>query len=314
MSVGGQGAQIVSSAAGRIVVNLTQSAADLLTTFGAGAKVYLERDTTSAFASPTVVTSTVIVSGTEQYEFVDTSGTSASFYRVRVGNTGGTIYSEYSDGVQSTSLRAYASLDDLKETMNFGVNDTSKDNLLSDLLIDASAYIDRACNRDFYRHPQVSGTESRTFHVLRPNERSLARALGYGLDVVSITTFELADSTGSAYNALTAGSTGYWLEPQNPDTGWPFEDVLLSNGGSTYRSYRSGERTVRITGVFGWASVPSFIKRATIDLAREWYRQGPGGGGPIGTSILGAPIFQRGNPPTVSQAISLYKRRDFLHV
>lgn len=310
MAVGGQGAQIVSVAAGRIQVNLTQPASDLLTTFGAGAKVYLEKDTTSAFAAPSVVTSTVIVSGTELYEFVDTAGTSSSWYRVRVGDSLGTLYSEYSNGLQASALLSYATVDDLRETMNFGATDHTKDNLLADLLAAASNYITEVTGRSFYRSPQVSGTETRTFNLVNAGRRFLTHALGKPLDIASLSTLEIADSTGGTYTTVAAGSTGYYLSPTNPGTGWPYEDVLLSDIGD-FTSFPTAYGAVRITGVFGWSSVPPLIRQATIDLAREWYRQGPGGGGPIGTSILGAPIFQRGNPPSVEQAIAVYRRVSF---
>lgn len=310
--VAGQAAQIVSVVAGRIVVNLLQNAADLLTTYGAGAKVYLESDTSSAFSAPTVVSSTIIVSGTEQYEFVDTASAATTWYRVRAGNSAGSTYSDYSDGMQANTLRAYATLDDLLETMT--VTDVKKYNALNDLLIDASDMLDELCERDFYRHPQGSGTETRYFHVVNSGRRSLAEALGFDLDIVSIATLEAADTTGGTYTAIAAGSAGYWLEPQNPKVGFPYEDVLLSGASTGSGSFAVGERVVRIDGVFGFARVPRPIKRATIDLAREWYRQGPGGGGPIGVSALGQPQFMRGMPDTVRQAVKKYKKRSFAHV
>lgn len=310
MAVGGPGAVIRSVAAGRIVVNLVQPAADLLTTYGAGAKVYLERDTTSAFAAPTVVSSTTIVSGTEQLEFVDTSGTSSSWYRVRVGNSGGTTYGDYSDGVQATSVLSYATADDVIETMSVAASDTKAYNLLADLVIDASDYISRACKRTFYRSPQVSGTEVRVYNVVRPRERTLSRAIGQDVDIISLSTVEAADTVSGSYTTIASGATGYYTSPDVLVSGFPYEDIYLSPEGASYTRFPSGG-LVRLTGAFGWPSVPPLIKRATIDLAREWYRQGPGGGGPIGTSALGQPIFQRGNPPSVDQAISMYRRVSF---
>lgn len=314
MAVGGSGAEIRSVAAGRIVVNLLQPAADLLTTFGAGAKVYLERDTSSAFAAPTVVTSTVIVSGTEQYEFVDTSGTSSSWYRVRVGNALGTTYSDYSTGVQATSLLAYATVDDVIETMSVVASDTKAYNLLADLLVDATDAISLMCGRSFFRSPSVSGTEERIYHVANDRAKTLSEALGMGVDIISLTTVEFADSVSGSYTTVASGATGYYLNPLYPVSGWPYEDIELSPHGASYLTFpRHG--LVRLTGAFGWSAIPPLVKRATIDLAREWYRQGPGGGGPIGIGALGQPVFSSGRPPTWWELYrSDYRRRDFLHV
>lgn len=305
MAVGGPGAAIVSILSGRVVANLLISSADLLTAFGAGAKLYLERDTTSAFAAPTVVTSTTIVSGTEQIEFTDTSGTTSSWYRVRVGNSGGTTYGDYSTGVQATSLLAYASIDDTIETMSIASSDTKALNLIGDLLIDAAALLNKVCGRDFYRHPQVSGTEVRYYHVIRAGQRSFRAATGESIDIISVTTLRLADSTNGSYTAISAGATGYWLEPQNPINSEPFTDILLSSNSSSYSFFPAGERIVELTLAGGWSSPPGIAHRANIDLAREWYRQGPGGGGPVGISALGQPIFGPGTPPSV---VELYKR------
>lgn len=317
MAVGGAGAQIRSVAAGRIVVNLVQPASDLLATFGAGAKVYLESAASSAFSAPTVLSSTIIVSGTEQLEFVDLTGTSTTWYRVRVGNTGGTSYSDYSDGVQATSLLTYATIDDVAKTMPGLVQTDSKAmNLIADLLEDASDLITQICHRSFFRSPAVTGTETRTFNVIREGRSSLAEALGYGIDIVagSISLFELTDATGGTFTTVTAGAAGYWPDPANPLAGWPTEDLLLSDQASQYRSYSVGSGTARITAAFGWAAIPRLVRRATVDLAREWYRQGPGGGGPVGINQFGTPVFGPGTPSTVIRlAKSDYTRRDYLN-
>lgn len=299
-----------------VVVNV-DSPADILAGYGAGAVIRVERDTTSAFAAPTEITTIPVVATTRQYEYWDANGTSAHYYRTRFSKavpTQASHYSDYSTVFRAGQLQAYATLDDLKETMNFGASDASKDNMLSDLLVDASNYIDRMTSRSFYRFPQVSGTETRTYQIVNSGEKSLQRAIGIGLDIASITTLEVTtDLVGTTWTTLASGSTGYYFDPLNPETGWPYEDVRLSSEGSVYTTFPYRGQ-VRIVGAFGFASVPPMIKRATIDLAREWYRQGPGGGGPIGMSALGQPQFQRGDPPTVRQAIALFKRQDFLYV
>src|SRR3990167_2104295 len=78
------------------------TAAEILTGYSAGAIVRLQRDTTSAFSTATNLTTITVVSGTESYTYWDSTGTSASWYRTRYENSGGTTLSSWSDGFQPT--------------------------------------------------------------------------------------------------------------------------------------------------------------------------------------------------------------------
>lgn len=316
MAVAGPGANIVGITAGRIVVNTAIPAADLITEFSAGAKVYLERDTSSAFAAPTVVSSQALVSGTEQYEFSDTAGTSTSWYRVRVGNSGGTSYTDYSPGVQALQVLAYATVDDVVAVGNFGT-DQSKYGYFADLLLAAKELIDSRCGRTFARNPQINGDGTFTFRVARPGQRSLAAALGYGVDIGSITTLEIADVDGGTYTTIASGSTGYYGLPGVGPSPWPYEDVELSRLAANYSAYTLGDATVRLTGVLGFTSVPALVRRASIDMVREWFRQGPQGGVPSGVNQYGTPMFLMGEPHTFRQLTapgSPYVKRSFAWV
>lgn len=293
----------------KITVNLAEPADDLLEGYGAGAKIHIQRDTVAAFTAPVDLPLVSIVSGTEQYEVWDTAGTTTSWYRWRVENTTATVVGEWSAAFQPYALTTYATITDLAETMN--LPNEAKYNLLADLLIDASDAITHLCGRDFYRHPQLSGTETRTYHIKASGQSSLKLAVNQPIDIVSVTTLEIGYA-GGTYTTVAAGSTGYYLEPAVPAPGWPYTSIILSRYG-TYDAFPVGDQVVRITGVFGWPAVPSLIKRATVDLAREWYRVGPGGGGPIGMSALGQPIFQRGMPPTVQKAQQLFSSLAYLY-
>lgn len=294
----------------KVIVNV-DNPADLLAAdaYDAGALLRLERADDEG--GPFVEIDTLpLVSTTTQYEFWDLTGTSADFYRSRVSDDDNTRQSEYSDVTGSEPV-AYASLDAVRETMNAPTD--APNNLLSDLLVDVSDDITELLGRDFYRHP-FSGTETRTYHVRHRGERLLSRALGQELDIVSAGTVELADTVGGDYTEIVAGSTGYYLLPEYPRDGHPFDDLELSFEGATHRVFPAGGLVRFTDAVFGWSSVPGLVRRATIDLVRESYRQGPGGGGPIGVSALGQPIFGPGTPPTVIRAYKRYRRQSFAHV
>lgn len=269
---------------------------DKITEFGASAKLYWYRDNASATGAFTDATGNVTLVATQtQYEIVDTTGAVGHYYRTRIGNTGGTLFDTYAPIFQAGALTAYATLDSLREYL--GLPDDSRDNLLSDLLVDASDYINALCGRDFYRHPQVSGTEVRTFDT-GPGPRVRVNA-----GIVSLSLVELASYTGSSYTALTG--TGWVLEPADKAPDYSYTSVLLSDQG-TYRTWYSAYAGARLTGVFGSSTVPAMIRKATLDLAREWYRQGPGGGGPVGVNQFGTPIFGGGMPSSVRDAIARY--------
>ena len=268
--------------------------ADKITEFSAGAKLYWARDNSSATGAFTDGSGSVVLDPEiTQYEIIDTSGAVGHYYRTRVGNAAGTLFDEWAPVYQAGAISAYATLDALREYVD--PPDASQDNLLSDLLLQASTYIDGQCRRDFYRHPQVTGTEIRT---INGNGR---RRLWVKAGIVSLSTVELAELTGGSYTALA--STDWILGPDEPIGSYDWIDL---SDQSAYTEWFAGYETVRLTGVFGQASVPADIEKATLDLAREWYRQGPGGGGPVGVNQFGTPIFGAGMPRSVQDAINTY--------
>jgi hypothetical protein len=288
----------------KITINLTETAADLIAGYGAGAKLYLDSSLTEGGAYSAVDNET-LVSGTEQYEFWDATGTSSTWYKSRVGNTGGTEFSDYSAAFQATSLRAYATLAELRRVLNLDDNDTGHDAYLTDLLSDVSLDIDGKTGRRFYRSPQVSGTATVYFDT-HDHSSSLAFATrgkgttdGQNLDVISITTLSVRDSETDAYVEVAAGDTGYYLQsgtgPGLAGTDWPYEDIVLSPAGD-YGVFPTGYRSVKLVGVLGFPYVPGVVRRATVAEAAERFRQSvSGGAAPQGVNQFGTPVFLTGN-------------------
>ncbi len=260
---------------------------DLLAGYGAGARIEVYRAATSGGAF-SMITTLPLVSGTEQYEYWDATGSSTDYYKVRYATSAGTTPSAYSAEFQGGAIEAYASIDSLREMLN--LPDNSRDNFLADCLRRASGWLTEECGRDFYRHPQVSGTEVRTYNLDDT-------ATSVDDDIVSLTTVEYASGTGGTFTA--AVSTDYALVPSG---GTPFSSVYLSDIGLV-PEFSAGYGTVRLTGVFGYASVPTLIEQATLDLARELYQQGPGGRA-VGVDFGRLPL-------SVQRAITKYGRHTF---
>lgn len=231
--------------------------------YGAGARLYWARDNTSGTGTFTdAAGSQVLVPGQTAYETFDSTGLDGHWYRTRVGDSGGTTFSGWSPPFQAGAIGAYAEVVDLREELK--LPDDSKDNLLADYLADASEMIDDLCGRDFYRHPQVSGTEIRTYDLAADADRIVD-------DILSVTLVEYSLDTGLAFTALAG--TDWVLEPSGES---PFSVLRLAELGTVGTFYR-GHGTVRVTGAFGFASVPRSVRRATLDLAKELYQTGPGG-------------------------------------
>ena len=82
--------------AAKVTINLDQTAADYLAGYGAGALIFLQ-SSSSEGGSYSAVSSTAIVSGTEQYEVWDSAGASTTWYRFRIGDSGGSSFTDFSD-------------------------------------------------------------------------------------------------------------------------------------------------------------------------------------------------------------------------
>lgn len=287
----------------QIIINVDDPD-DILVGYGAGALIRVERDATSTFGAPTEITTIPIVSGQTQYEYWDAAGADTAWYRSRYSAAGGSPYSGYSDAFQPGSPRLYASLDSLREYLVLPNND--RDNLLLDLLRQATDYLTGKMGRDCFRHPAISGDELRLY---------AGSGDGY-LDVpegiIALTGIRVAGGTGGSFTDLVA--TDWRTDPRTTDTyvgvggglyPMPSRAVELTDVAGISEWY-TGEDTVELTGSFGFPAIPSMVEKATLDLAREWYRQGPGGGGPVGVNQFGTPLFLAGMPKTVADAISLY--------
>lgn len=279
----------------RVPVNLTVPAAELLSVgaYGAGALIRLERAAVEAGPFTEHATQ-ALVAGIDSYVFWDDAA-STSWYRARFSDAAGTKFSGYGNVFQVGTQTAYATLADLREYL--GLPNSRQDNLLLDLLDDATAWLTERCGRSFFRSPQVTGTEARTFSI-DGSSRTLT------VDLVSVTLVEAAAGTGQAYATIAA--TDYELQPNNPDPGWPYEDLVLNDVATRYQAWPTGFRTVRITGVFGWPEVPGLIRRATLDLAREMFFQGVGGR-TVGVEFGRLPI-------SVTDAIDRFSRRSWSYV
>lgn len=288
-------------------VNVNNPAA-VLVQYGAAAKIRLESSATETGTYAEITGSPqTIVATASRYTFPDSAGTTTTWYRSRVSTATPAVagdYSAYSTPFQVGFLTAYADEDDLLEMLPDHTTDL---NMLSDCLRDASAIITARCGRDFYRHPQVSGTESRLFDVSLGTGRLIVPE-----GIVSLTAVEYAAATGGTYTTVV--STDWFLRPTQPEPEDSYYEVRLSDQGSVPRFYW-GTATVRLTGVFGYAAVPSVIRRGCLALAREMYALMPTGrGSAVGMAGFGSAPVPDYLPRPTWEGIEWGRRRTFAFV
>lgn len=155
----------------------------------------------------------------------------------------------------------YITLAELKSALRIPASDTLDDGLLEKAINSASRLIDGYANRSFFN----GGTATRVYAA----QDSFVTEFD---DLQSLTTLE-SSSNGIGYD-LTWTSTDYQLEPLNG----------ISDGLTTpYTRVRAvqnltflalgEEATVRITGVWGWSSVPDAISQACVIQASRIFKR-----------------------------------------
>ena len=150
----------------------------------------------------------------------------------------------------------YTTLDIVKRRLS--ITDTTRDTDLHAVITAASRSIDRACNRSF----ALSTEASRVFQC--EPERTHPLLIDDTPTLATDITVEAAD-TPAATSWETIPAKDYWLEPLNPEPGWPRNRLFSLN--------RWPARFIRITASWGWATVPAPIQQVTAIYAARLHRR-----------------------------------------
>jgi hypothetical protein len=123
----------------------------------------------------------------------------------------------------------------------------------------ASRGMDSACGRRFYLDPD--NTSVRYY-----SPRNIRRI--FVDDIVDVVSVNIDRTSSGVFGESWTLGSQYILEPLNADTdSKPFESIrVTANSGWAFPLY---ERSVEVTGQFGWAAVPDRIKAATLILAQK---------------------------------------------
>ena len=195
----------------------------------------------------------------------------------------------------------YATLADVKAALRIATADTLDDALLELCVESASRDIDGACDRVFYKTTGAT-------RIYIPTDSFTVDTD----DIVSVTT--LKTSSGGVTFDITWTANDYQLEPLNGVAGGLVQPYTRIRAIGDYlfpvwepSNINSQEATVQVVGTFGWNTVPTAIKQATILLAMRLFKRYDSPLGVAGFSDLGAVRVGRIDPD-VDRLIMPFKR------
>jgi hypothetical protein len=188
----------------------------------------------------------------------------------------------------------YATLNELKASL--GINDNVDDTRLELAIETASREIDQFCNRFFYN----AGTATRLYAA----DTEWLTAID---DAITITKLETSGDADGVFDSEWA-ATDYQKEPLNGvgngSTGWPTTKLRAVGGLLFPKLWRRA--TIRVTGTWGWAAVPTAIKTATLLQAARIFKRADAPFGAAGFSDIGIIRVTNAIDPDVRQAIEPY--------
>ncbi len=171
----------------------------------------------------------------------------------------------------------YATLAELKARMGVPVSDTADDAIMEAVIEAASRMIDKFCNRVFYSTAdQVRYFTPATEVLVFTDDLQ---------SVSAIATDRNLDRTWS--NVIPAAD--FELGPlNNLSLGFPYTEIRMKPLAG--ESFDLGMEMVKVTGTWGFASVPDAVNEACLITAARYFKRkdapfGVAGGGEVGQSV-----------------------------
>lgn len=121
------------------------------------------------------------------------------------------------------------------------------------------------------------------------------RSLTVRQGIRTITSIEVAPSTGSTAVAGTVADFVILPRTQNRKPDWPgFEVRIKDTVTGAVSTFGHGYGDIVIVGDFGWAAIPESIKEvAEINVVRRWHARLNGQADVVGSDANGEPIVSR---------------------
>ena len=192
----------------------------------------------------------------------------------------------------------YATLNQVKAALR--ISDATDDALIEMATESASRLIDAYCGRNFLN----AGTATRYYNSHDPYVVQID-------DARSITAVETSTSEDGVYDIswnVTAHTGDVQAEPINDYVGgivWPYTRLRAIGD---YLFPIDAENTVKVTAVYGWASVPKVVEQATVLQAMRIFSRLQSPLGVAGFGDAGIMRVSRGLDPDVAQLVEGYRR------
>ncbi len=172
----------------------------------------------------------------------------------------------------------------------------------------ASRRIETLCGRTFNRDQDADGNDITTIKYFDPDnwyQCDFIDDAGQQFDLATATGLQVHVDLGynGSYATAYTADTDFSLNPINQTRfgqPWPYQSMTaLSNSGSTFPIRTAGfNPTVKITGTWGWPSVPDSVKQATLALGQSIYKRKDALFDIVPDSALGG-VPMRGRTPSI---------------
>jgi len=199
----------------------------------------------------------------------------------------------------------YCSLADVKAAAR--ITDTIDDTLLELSIEAASREIDSYTERVFY---QTGSAGTPVARVYVPQDLYVVETD----DIISVTTLK-TDSNGDGTFDTTFDVSDFQLEPLNGLAGGIETPFTRIRAVGTFlwpvyepRNVDANQASVQVTGVFGFATVPTAVRQACILSALRQYKRYESPTGVLGFSDLGAVRVGTKLDPDVERMIQPYRK------
>jgi hypothetical protein len=158
------------------------------------------------------------------------------------------------------SAASYASLAEIKAEL--ALTDTTDDTRLERVLEAVSEQIDSHCDRHFFL---TEAAVARYFTAVKSDLLIIP-------DLVKVSALAIDMSNDGTFEEAWVENTDYQLAPYNAaEEGKPFTQVEVM--GSAGRSFPKSRKSVKITGVWGWPSVPKVVTEACLIQTARIFRR-----------------------------------------
>lgn len=196
---------------------------------------------------------------------------------------------------------SYATLSQFKAAV--GITDNTDDAALQNVLDATDTLIDLYCDR---KTGFGTATETR-YYTAEDYEYVLTD------DLVSVTTLQTDDDANGTYETTWTSGTDYVLAPRNAALdGFPYTEIDTSV--TWPRNFpKDVYLGVKVTGVFGFPSVPSAVVQAEIIQAGAVWNSRTAPFGVIGSADLGGILrMSRALHPEAALILEPYRKRSGL--